>query len=84
MSLNVRFAILAAVGAIMAPGVAMAYVGPGAGLGMLGSLVAVVGVVLVAMVGLIVLPFRMLQKRRRASATDGREEPTSGGSRQGG
>jgi uncharacterized membrane protein len=84
MSVNGRLAILAAVSAAIVPGVALAYVGPGAGLGMIGSLIAVVGVVLVAMVGLIILPFRMLQKRRRAKATDRREEPASAGSRQGG
>jgi hypothetical protein len=44
---------------------AAAYMGPGAGLGMLGSLIAVVGAVLVAVVGLLVLPVRMLLKRRR-------------------
>jgi hypothetical protein len=57
--------VLAVVGAVMAPGAAFAYVGPGAGLGMLGSLVAVLGAVLLAIAGLLVLPFRMLAKRRR-------------------
>jgi hypothetical protein len=82
MSVHARLAILAAVGAIMAPGPALAYVGPGAGLSMIGSLIAVVGAVLVAMLGLLILPVRMLQKRRRARATDGREAPASAGRRQ--
>jgi len=51
--------------AMVAATSAAAYMGPGAGLGMLGSLVAVVGAVLVAVVGLLVLPVRMLLKRRR-------------------
>jgi uncharacterized membrane protein len=84
MSLSAHLAMMSAVVAMITPIPALAYVGPGAGLGMLGSLIAVVGVVLVAMVGLIILPFRMLQKRRRAKPTDRREEPASAGSRQGG
>ena len=51
--------------AMLAATSAAAYMGPGAGLGMLGSVVAVVGAVLVAVVGLLVLPVRMLLKRRR-------------------
>ena len=47
---------------------AHAYMGPGAGLGMLGSLVAVVGAVLIALVGLFVLPVRIIIKRRRKAA----------------
>jgi hypothetical protein len=75
MSMNARLAILAAVSAIMAPGVALAYVGPGAGLGMIGSLIAVVGAVLVALLGLFILPFRMLMKRRKAKMSGTREAP---------
>jgi hypothetical protein len=66
----------------MAPGVAVAYVGPGAGLGMVGSLIAVLGVVLIAMLGLLILPFRMLQKRRQVRASARREAPASSGGRQ--
>lgn len=44
---------------------ALAYMGPGAGLGMLGSLFALVGAGLVALFGLVVLPVRMLMKRMR-------------------
>jgi len=47
---------------------ASAYMGPGAGLGMLGSLVAVVGAVLIAVFGILVLPIRMLMKKRRKGA----------------
>jgi uncharacterized membrane protein len=82
MSVHARFAILAAVGAIMAPGSALAYVGPGAGLSLIGSLVAVVGAVLVAILGLLILPVRMLLKRRRNRAAAGREAPASAGSKQ--
>lgn len=44
---------------------AHAYMGPGAGLGMLGSLVAVAGALLLAVFGLLVLPVRIILKRRR-------------------
>jgi hypothetical protein len=66
----------------MAPSAALAYVGPGAGLSMMGSLIAVVGALLVAILGLVILPVRMLLKRRRGRAAAGREAPASGGSRQ--
>jgi len=42
-----------------------AYMGPGAGLGMLGSVVAVIGAILIAVFGLLVLPIRMIMKKRR-------------------
>jgi hypothetical protein len=82
MSVHARWAILAAVGAIMLSGPALAYVGPGAGLSMLGSLVAVVVAIFVAVLGLLLFPIRMLLKRRRGGATAGREAPASGGSKQ--
>ena len=44
---------------------ALAYLGPGAGLGMLGSLFAVIGAVLLAILGLLILPVRMMLKKRR-------------------
>lgn len=53
---------------------AAAYMGPGAGLGMIGSLLAVVGVGLVALFGLVVLPVRLLMKRLR-KAPAARTEP---------
>jgi hypothetical protein len=80
MSVNARLVIFAAVSAIMLPGAAVAYVGPGAGLGMIGSLIAVIGAVLVAILGFLILPVRMLLKRRRVRAVDGREAPASAGS----
>ena len=47
---------------------AAAYMGPGAGLGMLGSLVAVVAAVALAALGLVLLPVRMILKRRRKAS----------------
>ena len=56
------------IAALFAPGTAAAYMGPGAGLGMLGSLVAVVAAVALAALGLVLLPLRMVLKRRRKAS----------------
>jgi len=56
------------VATMLAAGPALAYLGPGAGLGMLGSLVAVIGAVLLAIFGLLILPVRMIMKKRRQQA----------------
>jgi hypothetical protein len=50
---------------LLAAAPAHAYVGPGAGLGMIGSLIAVIVVVLIMIFGLIVYPVRLLRKRRQ-------------------
>ena len=57
------------VAAMMASSSAAAYMGPGAGLGMIGSLLAVGGALLLALTGIIVLPVRMILKRRRKAAS---------------
>ena len=73
MSVHAGLAVAAVVAAVMAPGAALAYIGPGAGLGMIGSLVAVVGAVLLAIVGLLVLPFRMLARAAQGEGCRGRQ-----------
>jgi hypothetical protein len=60
--------ILIALAAVAVPGTAAAYMGPGAGLGMIGSLVAVIGAVLIALLGIVILPVRMILKKRRKAA----------------
>jgi hypothetical protein len=54
---------------------ALAYMGPGAGLGMLGSLFALIGAALVGLFGLIILPVRMLMKRFRKTTPAAPIEP---------
>lgn len=54
--------------AMLAAAPAAAYMGPGAGLGMLGSLIAVIGAVLIAVFGILVLPIRIILKKRRKAA----------------
>jgi hypothetical protein len=65
-------------GAMAAAGPAIAYMGPGAGLGMLSSLFAVLGVVLLALLGVILFPVRMLLKFiRKRSRSGGRRQGAS-------
>ena len=49
---------------ILFSGPAAAYLGPGAGLGMIGSLIAVIVVVLVIVLGLVIYPIRVMRKRK--------------------
>ena len=43
---------------------AYAYIGPGAGLGMIGSVVAIIIAAFIVVVGLIIYPIRRIMKRR--------------------
>jgi hypothetical protein len=61
----------------MVPLAAQAYVGPGAGIGMIGSLLAVLGAILLAIVGLILWPLRMIRKRRQGKGSSQAERPSS-------
>lgn len=49
---------------LLAPASALAYLGPGAGLGMIGSLIAIVVVSLIVVLGLVVYPIRLMRKRK--------------------
>lgn len=54
------------------PLLAQAYVGPGAGIGMIASLLAVLAAILLSIVGLVLWPWRLLKRRMQAKRT--REE----------
>ena len=59
---------------VLYPSSAHAYLGPGAGLSMIGTLIAVVGLVILSFLGLLILPLRILikslrKKRDAANAT---------------
>ena len=60
------------VGATLAagPGTALAYVGPGAGLSAIGSLLALVAAVLLAIVGFVWYPGKRLARRRRKARAE--------------
>jgi membrane protein implicated in regulation of membrane protease activity len=63
-------AVGAAVGLVCAAGPALAYIGPGAGLSLLGALWAIVAAVLAALLFLLIWPIRRLLRRRHANAQD--------------
>jgi hypothetical protein len=70
MFLNTRFpgksaALVAFLLAISSAAPALAYVGPGAGLTALGSLVAVVAVVVLAVIGFLWYPLKRVMRRRK-------------------
>ena len=59
--------VVATLAALVYCGTAQAYVGPGAGLGVIGTLIAFVGTVMLAIVGFVWYPVkRVLRKRRKA------------------
>ena len=82
MSVSTLAAACAVAIAMTLPGTAFAYIGPGAGLGAIGSLVAVIGAVLLAIVGLLVLPIRMLARRRKAKSAGADKPATAAGQAQ--
>lgn len=46
---------------------AMAYVGPGAGLGVLGAMLAIGAAVLATLLGLVLWPIRLIRRRRKGT-----------------
>lgn len=59
----------------MLPATGWAYVGPGAGLGMIGSLLAIIGTVALALAGLVLLPVRLFIKARKTGNAE-QDRPT--------
>ena len=53
------------------------YLGPGAGLGFFGSLVAIIVVIIIVLLGLVVYPFRVLMERRRRKQKESAEAETA-------
>ena len=61
---------------LLLPGLASAYVGPGAGLGAIGTVLALIGAVLLAILGFLWYPIkRLLAKRRGHSPPAGGPKP---------
>ena len=58
---------------LLLPGIADAYVGPGAGLGAIGTVLALIGAVLLAILGFLWYPIKRLLAKRR-----GRSPPAGG------
>lgn len=53
---------------------ASAYVGPGPGIGLLGSLIAVVAVVLIGVLGLVIYPIRQMKKKKRQQQMEANQQ----------
>ena len=73
-----RYQTLAATAAmaLMLSDTAHAYVGPGAGLGVIGTLVAFVGAILLAIVGFVWYPIKRLLKKRKQPDLSAQEQQT--------
>jgi len=63
---------------VTASPVAMAYVGPGAGISVLGTLLSVVVVLFLGIIGLVLWPLRVLQQRWKAKAGAAAEQRAAG------
>ena len=74
---GLRFSIISAIaGSLLAPGVALAYVGPGAGISMLGALWGLIIGVVMAVGVILFWPIRMMIRKAKAKKA-GREEVAS-------
>ena len=62
----VMMAVFVCLGLAVGPDPAMAYIGPGVVISMLGALWAVIATVFVALVGIFLWPLRAMLKRRKA------------------
>ncbi|MEZ5863116.1 MAG: hypothetical protein R3D25_03230 [Geminicoccaceae bacterium] len=56
---------------LLVPSLAHAYIGPGAGITAIGSLLALVGAVLLALVGFVWYPIKRLRRGRAKTASQG-------------
>ena len=56
---------LAVVLLLMSPGVAVAYIGPGAGITVIGTAIALLGAILLAIVGFVWYPIKRLRAKLR-------------------
>lgn len=59
-------------------GSTLAYIGPGPGLGMIGSLLAVLAVVVIGLLGLVLYPLRLFRQWRRSKVQTGTGGADSG------
>ena len=77
MTTRITVAALATALTAYAPA-ALSYVGPGAGLGMLASLGAIVLAILATIVGIVLWPIRKLMQRRKPTASESKKSKAGG------
>lgn len=58
---------------------ALAYIGPGAGMTLIGSLLSVIGAILLAVVAVLAWPIRKMLKRRKAAKAAAESADTGNG-----
>ena len=63
---------------MLSPALSHAYIGPGAGLGAIGTAIALIGAVLLLVVGFVWYPVKRLLRRRKSVAADSEAEQTQG------
>ena len=69
---GIRLAVMMLLAVTLVPSTAAAYVGPGSGVTVIGAALALVGSVILAILGFIWYPLkRLLQARRRARSAEG-------------
>lgn len=61
---------------IVLPNSALAYIGPGAGLSAIGTVVAVIGAVLLLIVGFVWYPMKRVLRARKKNKNTAEKEPT--------
>ena len=71
--MNVFAKSLAVIAALMVGGLAHAYIGPGAGLSAIGSILALLGAVLLMIVGFVWYPLKRLRNRRSNKASPSKD-----------
>lgn len=79
MTIMRRLPAIALASACLVPTVALAYIGPGAGLSAIGSLLALIGAVLLAIVGFVWYPVRRLLRRGKAGKSGAPPAGKAGG-----
>lgn len=62
--------IICVLAALTLPGIALAYVGPGAGLTAIGTVLALIGAVLLGLFGFIWYPVKRLLRKRKSAEND--------------
>jgi len=78
MRLYILIPLLAFVVSIAAPQSALAYIGPGAGLSAIGTVIGLIGAILLAIVGFVWYPVKRLLKTRKKAKNQSVPEAETG------
>ena len=70
-----KTSVLLTVMIVASPATALAYIGPGAGLSAIGTVIALIGAVILGIVGFLWYPIKRLLNRNKGEDTTGEEPP---------